>query len=344
MFDYYWPASWSSEKVEGYLMTARNTLVDKGMLSVTSATPGLPKILLDIGKVFSHKHPLGAEDTSDMSYERYEAISQEGVETEDEQGEIYENRLPLWSQPSQARYYTTCNGAGLRARLSNILNNHNGDGKLTLKCNSRVAFVVFEGTRAVGVAVHRKESTASAARGAETAEANPAAPFARSGRGYEGVEAKEEQSEFDIVYPSGGGEIILCCGAIESPKVLIASGLRGAVLAHPASKCGRIASSQSRATAKTKGKDKGKIKTSSGYERTEGTSTPVATSASHLPNLIGIGSNLQDHVVVPVLALGMWHSFSEVHRHSYRMQVRTWKKLVTLIPYVLTREGDKVWY
>ncbi len=310
VFDHYWPPSWSSVQVEGYFMTAHRVLASKGMLSITSAAAGLPSCLLLMGEIFSNKHPQEDEDTSDMTHEQYKTALLQAEVAKEEQERADEIPPSVWSKPSQSRYYTTGGRHGKRARLGNILRNHQGDGKLTLRCNSRAAFVVFEGTRAVGVAVPSRRDTESEAPVTRGPHAELAVPRTSDGDGAQGADETEQLAGFDVIRPSGGGEVVLCCGAIESPRLLIASGLRGAVLAHPASTCGRAKVPQtSGAKVKSSTKDKAKSKVSKGRSR-PGSRAARGQAASTLPLLTGIGSHLQDHVVVPVLALGKWHGLS----------------------------------
>ena len=73
-----------------------------------------------------------------------------------------------------------------------------------------------------------------------------------------------------LIRPSGGGEIILCAGAFESPRILLSSGLGGQT---------NVAAS---------------VNIQSSLPQTR----PI--------NLRGIGRNLQDHTMLPILCLGNW--------------------------------------
>lgn len=71
----------------------------------------------------------------------------------------------------------------------------------------------------------------------------------------------------ECIQPHGGGEIILCAGVFETPRILLASGL-GSCACH--------------------------------------SSSSVNSSDQRLPQLDDIGATLQDHVVLPMMWLGNW--------------------------------------
>lgn len=85
-----------------------------------------------------------------------------------------------------------------------------------------------------------------------------------------------------IISPENGGEIILCAGTFESPRILIASGLKRA---HTITTTGN----------NTTGSASGGIEESK------------FNSQTPLPNLQSIGENLQDHVIVPYMFVCNWY-------------------------------------
>lgn len=145
-------------------------------------------------------------------------------------------------------------GTRKRLRLSELLRRHEGQGKLVIHSTTVAEYIVFEDNVAVAVAV----------------------TFLKTG-------------ERALIRPSGGGEIILCAGALETPRLLIASGLRGDVHRSPLSR-------NFFSTALSSSDDVGGKSKKSNKHR-------GATAPIYLP---GIGANLQDHVVVPVIAIGNW--------------------------------------
>ncbi len=336
VFNRYWPKSWNSTRMEHYLNVARKALEDKGLLSTSTSSPGLPISILERGIQYSHKVPREEEDTFDFTNDRYKtntntASTTVGVDSEDvvELEENSEHRTgtegvgtsaSCWSAPSQSSYFTTTTSTALgkRSRLGDLLRDHSGDGKLTIRCNARVAFVMFRGKEAIGVVVE----------GATTGGSYNISPktdkYPRSGvSGMTNPIADLEMAGFEVIRPSGGGEIVLCAGTVGTADLLIASGLRGAVHSHPASNCGVFPTVADdgkvrgggeedeegdgkeegahgrRKRRKKKEKEKGRERSSSS-RGSKGRGSP-------LPHLPAIGSRIQDHVVIPMLALGRWH-------------------------------------
>jgi choline dehydrogenase-like flavoprotein len=135
-----------------------------------------------------------------------------------------------------SEYYAAINTNGTdRIHQASVCLSGATTGTLTCLQHCTVKCVVFEGTTAVALVLtkHNPDGTTT-----ET-----------------------------TITPEHGGEIILCAGAFETPRILIASGLKKDAHVPAAGK----------------------------------------KSSSPLPNLVDIGENLQDHVVLPYMLLSNWY-------------------------------------
>lgn len=133
----------------------------------------------------------------------------------------------------------------------------------------------------------------------------------------DGVEVEKHIS------PENGGEIVLCAGVFESPRILMCSGLKR-VNSHPG------------------------VSASTEYDSSKDANDSSASSdgaVSSLPNLPDIGENLQDHIVVPYMLIGNWYA-NWKHVHSLNTPVYGGKPAFPLNGVHgwvnLTKEGD-VW-
>ena len=160
-----------------------------------------------------------------------------------------------------------------------------------------------------------------------------------------GCKNKDEEKEFKMIRPSGGGEIILCAGVFESPRILISSGLgvknvpqQSAESAVKKAVDVSINPSTDLSTKKkgVKGdpsdssaldfvnstfsicrpeeeatKKKVEFRKARADESKRSPFTPSLSGAGENPpqllvTLKGIGRNLQDHTLLPIMCVGKW--------------------------------------
>lgn len=161
-------------------------------------------------------------------------------------------------------YYTTIHKHGtsrINQAHKSLAPSKQSKGKLTVLPHCSVLQVQFHGSTATGLQVSRR---------------------LRAVHGH--------RWERQTVAPSSGGEIILCAGALESPRILLASGLR------------RVDSTSTAGTPHTPCTPR----TSHSLSLSSDSDSPP-TPLSPLPNLLDIGQNLQDHCVLPYMMLGNWY-------------------------------------
>lgn len=138
------------------------------------------------------------------------------------------------------------------------------------------------------------------------------------------IDLKSDRKEVKLVKPSGGGEIILCAGVFESPRILLASGLGEWGTANDAD-----ANADNNAGADAVMRDDGAQRVESGegaslvsadftgaealpsspIHPSEHTETSATASLAHPHQAVllkGIGRNLQDHTVLPIMCVGKW--------------------------------------
>jgi hypothetical protein len=138
-------------------------------------------------------------------------------------------------------------------------------GKLTILDNCKVISVEFEEVECTSSAVSSPPSLPPPSMQHSQNTKECAKIKAISVKYISNSDGKEE-----FIQPVGGGEIILCAGAFESPRILLSSGL-------------------------------GKV----------GESEKVGESGTCIPpvlpvTLLGIGKNLRDHTILPIMCVGKW--------------------------------------
>ncbi len=142
-------------------------------------------------------------------------------------------------------------------------------GKLTVICNAKVEYVDFEDLQ--------KGDAYSAPKAVSVATTSSC----------KDTVIEEHHVQHKHYSPSSGGEIILCAGAIYTPKILVASGLQDQNLSYVRRKCN--------------GKHDHDAQPMHSASRSRSKNDTLKSS---LPNLNAIGQNLQDHLTLPILCFG----------------------------------------
>lgn len=129
-----------------------------------------------------------------------------------------------------------------------------------------------------------------------------------------------------LISPKNGGEIILCAGVFESPRILFSSGLGGHSLSNQSANLmgnkisSRLNDSENNESHLTNNtghpSDLSKDQCSETDHRTPSktenkSENKLNSSQLFLPiKLNGIGCNLQDHAIIPIMCLGKWWSLN----------------------------------
>jgi hypothetical protein len=105
------------------------------------------------------------------------------------------------------------------------------------------------------------------------------------------------------VYPHLGGEIIVCAGSFETPRILLSSGLNKPHPVHDdsADYYTMIGDDQAPPSVTQISHDKDKNNTCN--DKVKSNNSPMSNQSK---SLSGIGQNMQDHYVVPIIGIGNW--------------------------------------
>lgn len=130
------------------------------------------------------------------------------------------------------------------------------------------------------------------------------------------LDCKSQIKSEKVIRPSGGGEIILCAGAFESPRILLSSGLGGRGESSP-EVLGSLKKTHLNAnSAEAKGKGGVSVGNSRvGSVLPDSTAPSTAETLQKLPPVLpvtlrGLGRNLQDHTLLSIKCAGNWWATS----------------------------------
>lgn len=175
-----------------------------------------------------------------------------------------------------------------RLRIADCLQyDHHSDpgphGKLTIMSSVHVTRIVFNNSnKAVSVLIRGAVSSPGQGEG-------------------------EGEGCLRTVSPSDGGEIILCAGVFESPRILISSGLK----ASAQDSINIVRPSGADMTAE-QGRSFVESKNDGGDHNDDGDDD---TGGGALPHLAAIGENFQDHVILPYILLANWYVDWNISHH-----------------------------
>jgi hypothetical protein len=172
-------------------------------------------------------------------------------------------------------------------------------GKLTILDNCKVISVEFEEIECSSPAVSSPSSLPLPSMQHSQSAKESAKIKAISVKYISNSDGKEE-----FVQPVGGGEIILCAGTFESPRILLSSGL------------GKVAESE-------------KVGES-------GTCVPPVLPVT----LLGIGKNLKDHTILPIMCVGKWWPGKVLEATYSNLLTLLYGILMVLILRYLSKKGD----
>ena len=214
-------------------------------------------------------------------------------------------------------------------------------GKLTIFEYSTVLSIEFDDCREIGKvfvqdpAVGEDTDLTKTRSGGMTADKTIKAKLVAVGvryvaRPYMGrIKRQNLEMEVRTIAPKGGGEIVLCAGVFESPRILISSGLGVKNCRHKSAVLNVKSVAEvsddvsSDAPIQTAAKDAKKSIIVTNDESKSPTPVPISSFCAYPPllsvTLKGIGRNLQDHTVLPIMCVGNWWT---IFKSSNRVSIR----------------------
>eukprot|EP00601_Ochromonadales_sp_CCMP2298_P035291 CAMPEP_0173365672 /NCGR_PEP_ID=MMETSP1144-20121109/23767_1 /TAXON_ID=483371 /ORGANISM="non described non described, Strain CCMP2298" /LENGTH=663 /DNA_ID=CAMNT_0014316151 /DNA_START=234 /DNA_END=2222 /DNA_ORIENTATION=+ len=125
------------------------------------------------------------------------------------------------------------------------------------------------------------------------------------------------------VCPKHGGEVVLCAGVLESPRILMSSGLKRSCGVRYRSPRNRSSGSKKNtSSSSSNSSNSSNSSSSSSSNRTDNVSSSHGNGAWEPPDLTQIGEQLQDHVILPYMLLGNWQQGWK-HMHHMHQQRRS---------------------
>mmetsp|Transcript_25421 Transcript_25421/g.34969 ORF Transcript_25421/g.34969 Transcript_25421/m.34969 type:complete len:583 (-) Transcript_25421:189-1937(-) len=270
LFNNHWPANWNSD------------IITKDIDRIISNTDYIVSVASSSG-IFKQMVnsayqdiPANNNDTTQSTFSRY-------------------NNLLYWDLPNRNKddcFFRPAHLCSLSSRNTlldirstskDIIRVSPHEPLVTIMRSCKVIKVIFEGTKATGVEIHDLNCFSDCS-------------FRHHGRS--GGSSEKNLCRCGVVSVSGGGEVILCAGTFETPRILIASGL--------------------------------------GLRNESNSASDI--SPSMLPQIAAIGKNLQDHCILPLLLACNWWvdwnvftSMQGVHLEKYPVNcVHGWINLNSL--------------
>eukprot|EP01041_Mallomonas_annulata_P004216 gene4216-8390_t len=187
----------------------------------------------------------------------------------------------IWSKSIQDSHLAALTTSGERTDIAALIQSN---PLINIICNSEVLCIEFDSTKTDNYSNNSKNAINVVIRG--------------------------KNGHIMKIQPENGGEIILCAGAIETPRILLASGF------HTQTESGTQSQSQSHYPSQHQSKTTTNINNI--YNNNNNNlhkiheSNNSSTSNIHIlrPDL---GHTLQDHVILPVMMLGNWWNDKPIH-------------------------------